>query len=1059
MKKTKILSVVAVLFAMVLTGCNKNKTPSSSPEPAPSSDPAPSSEPAPHEHTWNDGVVTTNPTCTAKGVKTFTCNRCGDTKTEDVAELGHDWNAGVVTTNPTCLVAGEKTVSCTRCDATKKEPVPALGHDWGEWSVTTPADCHNTGLRERFCKRAGCTAKESDVIAKTSHEWGEWNVTKPASCVAGSKERVCSICGDKETEVIPVSPDAQHNWSDWSEVTPASCAKGRDKRTCTVCGIEDFRDVPALPGAQHEWGTPEVHDPVYDTVDVTKIVKAGYTMSTCAHCGGTRLEIDAAQAVLEPMRLKDGTVVEDNEHNVVMSILKTEEATSADDSTVKIKVGTKLDKYSDMTDLNTYAYQGAFSFKFDFDKAADVVVYQEGCMDQFSGNKNRTYYSGADETNYTYGNFEFNVNGTAIDLYGQRKVKWSDVIEARDTEDTTDPLRNSGYSTFGEFLIGEAQLINGENTFIYKRLASYNLILKKIILEVTYPDHAHEAAANAEWVNNNEDFHWKNCKEGDGYKLEKARHEFGEPYLVTLESCTSEGLARKACKVCGYTVDIKRNQLAHDFVKTADNAAGADYIATQTYSCVNSCGASSLRWSAIDFDETKTADRSTNAPSKVDSNKAVKFDSTVNYSGGDTTVKGCHIVWNINVPSAVENAGLSIYMSKGGSPDVFDKVEADTAQGYEYVGGTDPENLVRPDSRYGLKIDGNVIILGKNNGKVQWVNSGNAWYVMPVTIPSLTAGVHEIEIYNLGGYRTNIYNLELTFQATPAHTHTLGDWVTDNTNHWKVCTDNECPVGADHKYNNAAHEWVVDDSKQDRDPTCTEPGAHYIKCMICGKTAEDPIPALGHNWVDDPDHPDVNPENPTCADYGIDNSKCSRCGTTKSESALLVDHDADHITAGTPDADGRADLTCSDCTQVVGFESKAGFAASGANSACLDGSSKMVNGTKAYFSVSLPRAGKYALYLKAQCTSGQTGQSFGSNYALAVGEGVGDNFVKSADGTSNLNGKKYSDVGITDSEANYFLVGYVTVSGTTAVVRFSNTASQGYRLIYSDALKMIQVAN
>ena len=44
---------------------------------------------APHVHTWDEGKVTTEPTCTKAGVKTYTCTVCKETKTEAVAALGH----------------------------------------------------------------------------------------------------------------------------------------------------------------------------------------------------------------------------------------------------------------------------------------------------------------------------------------------------------------------------------------------------------------------------------------------------------------------------------------------------------------------------------------------------------------------------------------------------------------------------------------------------------------------------------------------------------------------------------------------------------------------------------------------------------------------------------------------------------------------------------------------------------------------------------------------------------------------------------------------------------
>ena len=83
---------------------------------------------APHVHTWDEGKVTTEPTCTKAGVKTYTCTVCKETKTEAIAALGHKWDDGKVTTEPTCTAAGVKTYTCTVCKETKTEAVAALGH-------------------------------------------------------------------------------------------------------------------------------------------------------------------------------------------------------------------------------------------------------------------------------------------------------------------------------------------------------------------------------------------------------------------------------------------------------------------------------------------------------------------------------------------------------------------------------------------------------------------------------------------------------------------------------------------------------------------------------------------------------------------------------------------------------------------------------------------------------------------------------------------------------------------------------------------------------------------
>lgn len=41
------------------------------------------------DHNWGDGEVTTAPTCTEEGVKTYTCSKCSLTKTESIAATGH----------------------------------------------------------------------------------------------------------------------------------------------------------------------------------------------------------------------------------------------------------------------------------------------------------------------------------------------------------------------------------------------------------------------------------------------------------------------------------------------------------------------------------------------------------------------------------------------------------------------------------------------------------------------------------------------------------------------------------------------------------------------------------------------------------------------------------------------------------------------------------------------------------------------------------------------------------------------------------------------------------
>ena len=79
---------------------------------------------------WDDGVVTTEPTCTTEGVKTYTCSN-GETRTEIIPALGHDMgDKWEITKNPTCTEKGSKTRKCSHCGETETVEIDALGHDW-----------------------------------------------------------------------------------------------------------------------------------------------------------------------------------------------------------------------------------------------------------------------------------------------------------------------------------------------------------------------------------------------------------------------------------------------------------------------------------------------------------------------------------------------------------------------------------------------------------------------------------------------------------------------------------------------------------------------------------------------------------------------------------------------------------------------------------------------------------------------------------------------------------------------------------------------------------------
>ena len=266
-------------------------------------------------HTWNEGEITTDPTCTAEGVKTFTCTVCGETYTEPVAALGHNYEDTNVI-DPTCTEPGYTVRTCTRCgDTYNYNELPATGHTWGDWTITIEPTCTESGEKEHSCVK--CSAKESEAIdalghnyvdtvhAPTcvengytehvcsrcsdswidnetpalGHDWEEWTVEFAATCTApGSEIRYCTRCDASERRTInPLG----HDMGEWAQTTPPTCTTaGENTRNCSRCDYTEHLEIPALG---HNWdeGTVAI-EPTEDA--------PGLMLYTCQRCGETKTE-------------------------------------------------------------------------------------------------------------------------------------------------------------------------------------------------------------------------------------------------------------------------------------------------------------------------------------------------------------------------------------------------------------------------------------------------------------------------------------------------------------------------------------------------------------------------------------------------------------------------------------------------------------------------------------------------------------------------------------------------------------------------------------------------
>ena len=161
-------------------------------------------------HTWDNGVITTAPTCENAGVKTFTCTRCNETKTEAINATGHT-PVQIPEKPATCTAPGHKAgTKCSVCGAVLSglEEIPAKGHA----VVVDPAvepTCTKTGLTEgKHCSVCGEVIVAQKIIPAIGHK----PVIRDAKDATLTEEgytgdSYCDVCGVllKKGEVIPKS--------------------------------------------------------------------------------------------------------------------------------------------------------------------------------------------------------------------------------------------------------------------------------------------------------------------------------------------------------------------------------------------------------------------------------------------------------------------------------------------------------------------------------------------------------------------------------------------------------------------------------------------------------------------------------------------------------------------------------------------------------------------------------------------------------------------------------------------------------------------------------------
>lgn len=235
-------------------------------------------------HRWDAGVITKKRTCAEDGVRTYTCKRCGTTRTEALPATGHSPAEPVIENevSATCVKAGsfDEVVYCMSCDkelsrTAKTLPIDPNAHEWAVLDGCDADGWKASQVGDMITERRECKNDPSHFETRTFevdhvHDYRLVPV-QPASCThAGVKEHdVCATCGHvfrvndegtrEETTLAALAIPAAHTPGEpeREDVSAPTCAEPGEYDMvlrCEDCGAELSREHVAIEPLGHDWG-------------------------------------------------------------------------------------------------------------------------------------------------------------------------------------------------------------------------------------------------------------------------------------------------------------------------------------------------------------------------------------------------------------------------------------------------------------------------------------------------------------------------------------------------------------------------------------------------------------------------------------------------------------------------------------------------------------------------------------------------------------------------------------------------------------------------------------
>lgn len=371
--------------------------------------------------------------------------------------------------------------------------------------------------------QATCEHK-NEISEKGEHTFGGWTVkTQPTETSEGLEERSCSVCGYKETRVVPktthvhtfsdewsfnetehwhnatcdhkdvVSEKAAHTYGDWEIITEAGYGtKGSKSHTCTVCGYEEIVEIPARNYFIDEEAITLI-EACFDTRDAVisfSLSRGDFTDVEIISIKDQKVKIAERNRVIYFANKAGSLYKYSSENNFYETALNNE---------------------ADLR-LATNGINAASILNYIMDSNLDMHEYLETSDFSFALNEDGSY------------SITHNADTEAI------KGSLAYFIE---------------YATYVKF--NELSLEIGGSLDIG---ATYKLSINLDYEDVTIPEHTH--VYSEDWSYDAEGhYHEALCPDGEE-KHGLEAHTFGEWIIVTEAGYKTAGSKKHVCEVCGY---------------------------------------------------------------------------------------------------------------------------------------------------------------------------------------------------------------------------------------------------------------------------------------------------------------------------------------------------------------------------------------------------------------------------------------------------------------------------------------------------------------------------